>query len=66
MRFRGLASSVISWLDLEIIFKPGSNNGVLLYNGHHVDGSGDFIAVYMNGGFLEFGFDLGTGAVIIR
>lgn len=31
-----------------------------------MDGTGDFMGLYLNDGFLEFAYDLGTGAAIIR
>ncbi|XP_075217484.1 pikachurin-like [Lycorma delicatula] len=66
LRYPGLAGSALSWLDLIIVLKPTNQDGVILYNGHRSDGMGDFIAVYMNEGHLEFTFDLGTGAATLR
>lgn len=66
LRYPGLASSALSWLDLMIIFKPSANDGVIIYNGHRTDGVGDFMAVYMIEGHPEFTFDLGTGAATLR
>ncbi|XP_049831472.1 pikachurin-like [Schistocerca gregaria] len=66
LRYPGLGGSALSWLDLQITLKPAAPDGVLLYNGHRADGVGDFMAVYMTGGHLEFAFDLGTGAATIR
>ncbi|XP_039277486.1 pikachurin-like [Nilaparvata lugens] len=66
LRYPGLGGSALSWLDLVMVLKPTSQDGVILYNGHRTDGVGDFIAVYMSEGHLEFTFDLGTGAATIR
>ncbi|KAL1114772.1 hypothetical protein AAG570_007596, partial [Ranatra chinensis] len=66
LRYPGLGSSALSWLDLVLVVKPNSQNGVILYNGHRSDGVGDFMAVYISEGHLEFTFDLGTGAATVR
>lgn len=66
LRYPGLGSSVLSWLDIQVTLKPTSEDGVILYNGHRTDGVGDFMAIYIHGGHLEFTFDLGTGAATIR
>lgn len=66
LRYRGLADSALTWLDIEITLKPSTPNGMLLYNGHRTDGSGDFMALYMNEKHVEFAFDLGTGTGIVR
>ena len=66
LKYRGLGYSSLSWLDVEMIVKPLSPDGVILYNGHKIDGMGDFIAVYMAAGYVIFAFDLGTGAATLR
>lgn len=66
LKYHGLGYSTLSWLDMEIILKPTSPDGIVLYNGHKIDGMGDFIAVYMSAGYLTFTFDLGTGSATIR
>ncbi|KAJ9575876.1 hypothetical protein L9F63_007255, partial [Diploptera punctata] len=66
LRYPGLGGSALSWLDLQLTLKPSAQDGVILYNGHRSDGVGDFMAVYMSEGHLEFTFDLGTGAATIR
>jgi hypothetical protein len=53
-------------LELEIVFKPDAMDGLLLYNGYKTDGMGDFIALSIDQGYLEFAMDLGTGTAIIR
>ncbi|GLG97429.1 Protocadherin-like wing polarity protein stan, partial [Gryllus bimaculatus] len=66
LRYPGLAGSALSWLDVQITLKPTAPDGVILYNGRRSDGVGDFVAIYMSDGHLEFTFDLGTGAATIR
>ncbi|XP_065220791.1 pikachurin-like [Planococcus citri] len=66
LKYHGLGYSSLSWLDIEMILKPLSADGVILYNGHKIDGMGDFIAIYMSTGYLNFAFDLGTGAATLR
>lgn len=66
LRYRGLGDSALTWLDIEVTLKPNAPDGLLLYNGHKSDGTGDFLALYMNEGFVEFAFDLGTGTAFVR
>ncbi len=47
-------------------FKAESDEGLLLYNGDRDDGQGDFMAIFLNKGFLEFAFDVGNGVAIAR
>lgn len=50
-----------------MIVKPHqSRNGLLLYNGYSRNGTGDFLAIYLENGFVIFSFDLGTGHAFIR
>lgn len=65
LRYRGLADEALTWLDLEITLKPTAPNGLILYNGHRTDGFGDYMALYLKDGFLEFSYDLGTGSAIV-
>ena len=53
-------------MQLQLEFKPESFNGVLLYSGQAPDLSGDFIAIVINQGFVEFRFDCGMGIGILR
>ncbi|KAG8222060.1 hypothetical protein J437_LFUL000504 [Ladona fulva] len=59
-------SSVSSWLEIEITFKPLSLDGLILYNGRQGDGVGDFVSLHLSEGILIFTFDLGTGSAHIR
>lgn len=66
LRYKGLAEDALTWLDMEITLKPNARDGLLLYNGQRADGEGDFMALYLNDGFIEFAYDLGTGVGIAR
>lgn len=43
-----------SRLSLEMDFKTFSNDGILLYNGQTASSSGDFVAITLKDGFVEF------------
>ncbi|XP_011315506.1 pikachurin [Fopius arisanus] len=66
LRYPGLGDTSLSWLELSVTLKPTSSNGVILYNGHHSDATGDFIALYLADGHIQFTFDLGTGPATLR
>lgn len=66
LRYRGLGEDALTWLDVEVILKPTAADGLLLYNGHRTDGIGDFMALYLSEGFVEFSFDLGTGSATVK
>ncbi|XP_025264442.1 pikachurin [Camponotus floridanus] len=66
LRYPGLADTSLSWLELSVTLKPTASDGVILYNGHHSDATGDFIALYLSSGHVQFTFDLGTGPATLR
>ncbi|KAL5016942.1 hypothetical protein ScPMuIL_006531 [Solemya velum] len=66
LRFQGLGRSVLSFTEIEIVLKPTEANGVVLYNGYKENRQGDFLSIALVGGHIEFRFDLGTGAAVIR
>ncbi|XP_076762491.1 pikachurin [Xylocopa sonorina] len=66
LRYPGLADTSLSWLEFAITMKPTAADGVILYNGHHSDATGDFIALYLSSGHVQFTFDLGTGPATLR
>jgi pikachurin len=66
LRYEGLGSSALSWLELRLVFKPEAPDGLILYNGGRADGVGDFASLALIGGHLEFTFDLGTGPATVR
>lgn len=53
-------------LSIEVEFKSHSDDGILLYNQQKVDGLGDFVSLAIVNGFVEFKYNLGNGAVLIR
>lgn len=66
LQFPGLGDAVLSFIEIQIVFKPSSPNGLFLYNGNRMDGSGDFLSLNLVYGFVEFRFDLGSGPSVIR
>ncbi|XP_076289136.1 pikachurin isoform X1 [Lasioglossum baleicum] len=66
LRYPGLADTSLSWLELAVTLKPTAADGVILYNGHHSDATGDFIALYLSSAHVQFTFDLGTGPATLR
>ncbi|XP_020280960.1 pikachurin-like isoform X2 [Pseudomyrmex gracilis] len=66
LRYPGLADTSLSWLELSVTLKPTAPDGVILYNGHHSDATGDFIALYLSSGHVQFTYDLGTGPATLR
>ncbi|XP_055379574.1 uncharacterized protein DDB_G0283357 [Condylostylus longicornis] len=64
LRYAPLGDSALIWLELQIIIKPHHTDGVILYSGH--DEHGDYIALSLNNGYVEFTFDLGSGPAIVR
>ncbi|XP_033609084.1 agrin isoform X4 [Cryptotermes secundus] len=47
---------------LEVWFLSREPDGILLYNGQLTNGKGDFISVHLVNGYIQFQFDLGSGA----
>ncbi|XP_058536033.1 pikachurin [Ochotona princeps] len=54
----------LSFMELEITFRPDSGDGVLLYS--YDTGSKDFLSINMAGGHVEFRFDCGSGTGVLR
>lgn len=52
--------------EIIIVIKPNKPDGLFLYNGQKMDRTGDFISLNLVNGFVEFRFDLGSGAAVIR
>lgn len=40
--------------------------GLILYNGQQKGGSGDFVSLGLNDGYVEFKFDVGSGTATIK
>lgn len=51
--------------NIEITFKPERDNGLIFYNGQR-RGSGDYIALSLNGGYPEFRYDFGNNATVLK
>uniref|UniRef100_H9H689 Agrin n=1 Tax=Monodelphis domestica TaxID=13616 RepID=H9H689_MONDO len=51
---------------MEVVFLAQSPRGGLFYNGQKTDGKGDFVSLALHGGHLEYRYDLGKGAAVIR
>lgn len=51
---------------VEIEFKSDGDDGVIMFAQEKYDGTGDFIAILLVNGYLEFRYDLGDGVVILR
>ncbi|XP_072023785.1 LOW QUALITY PROTEIN: pikachurin-like [Amphiura filiformis] len=61
-----LGNNHLSFIEIEIIFKPRSDNGMLVYSGFNTDGTGDFVSLALDNGHVEFRFDNGDGPAILR
>ncbi|XP_023162915.2 uncharacterized protein LOC111594034 [Drosophila hydei] len=64
LRYAPLGDSALIWLELKVILKPEQADGLILYSGP--EQRGDFIALYLHDGFVEFAFDLGSGPAVVR
>ncbi|KAF4074810.1 hypothetical protein AMELA_G00243700 [Ameiurus melas] len=54
----------LSFMEFHITFKPTNQDGTLIYS--HDEHSRDFLSIVLVGGAVEFHFDCGSGAGIIR
>ncbi|UXI17871.1 putative splicing factor [Sarcoptes scabiei] len=66
LQFIGLGEQETLQSELLMIIKPNHTDGLFLYNGQKMDRTGDFISLNLIDGFVEFRFDLGSGAAVIR
>uniref|UniRef100_A0A0A1XN49 Pikachurin n=1 Tax=Zeugodacus cucurbitae TaxID=28588 RepID=A0A0A1XN49_ZEUCU len=64
LRYAPLGDSALIWLELKVILKAEQPDGLILYSGS--EKHGDFIALSLSVGFVEFVFDLGSGPAIVR
>ncbi|XP_048238836.1 basement membrane-specific heparan sulfate proteoglycan core protein-like isoform X2 [Haliotis rufescens] len=54
-------------VQMSLMFKPRSlDDGLILYNAQQQDGRGDFMAIMIKDGYLEFRFDTGSGPAVLR
>ncbi|XP_041377630.1 agrin-like isoform X2 [Gigantopelta aegis] len=53
-------------LSIEVVFHTLNKDGILLFNAQNKDGTGDFIALIIKDGYVQFRYNLGGGEVVIR
>lgn len=58
------SQSYLSFMEFELTFRPSMPDGTLLYSDDA--GSGDFLAINLVDGYVEFRFDCGSGGATIR
>lgn len=58
------SQSYLSFMEFEVTFRPSMPDGTLLYSDDA--GSGDFLAINLVDGYVEFRFDCGSGGATIR
>ena len=66
LTYFGLGDSSPLWNDLDMVLKPEDEDGLIMYNGNNNDGSGDFLALFLSRGFVEFAFDNGDSVTLVR
>ncbi|KAJ7306392.1 hypothetical protein JRQ81_009738 [Phrynocephalus forsythii] len=53
-------------MNMEVVFLAKNPSGMIFYNGQKTDGKGDFVSLALHDGHLEYRYDLGKGAAVIR
>uniref|UniRef100_A0A8C0FVF4 Agrin n=1 Tax=Bubo bubo TaxID=30461 RepID=A0A8C0FVF4_BUBBB len=53
-------------MSMEVVFLAKNPNGMIFYNGQKTDGKGDFVSLALHDGYLEYRYDLGKGAAVLR
>nr|XP_020637908.1 agrin isoform X3 [Pogona vitticeps] len=53
-------------MNMEVVFLAKSPSGMIFYNGQKTDGKGDFVSLALHDGHLEYRYDLGKGAAVIK
>ncbi|NXO13306.1 AGRIN protein, partial [Oriolus oriolus] len=53
-------------MSMEVVFLARSPSGMIFYNGQKTDGKGDFVSLALHEGHLEYRYDLGKGAAVLR
>ncbi|NXU35218.1 AGRIN protein, partial [Drymodes brunneopygia] len=69
LELNGLQSFVPDLQDkmsMELVFLARSPSGMIFYNGQKSDGKGDFVSLALHQGHLEYRYDLGKGAAVLR
>ncbi|XP_038074554.1 pikachurin-like [Patiria miniata] len=63
---QSLGKNHLSFLEIEVIFRPHQPTGMLLYSGQKFERAGDFVSLGMSEGHVEFRFDCGSGPAVLR
>ncbi|XP_006814478.1 pikachurin-like, partial [Saccoglossus kowalevskii] len=66
LTYPGFGNTKLSYLEIEVVFRPKSTDGLIIYDALKTDTTGDFVSLSMSNGYLEFRFDCGTGPAIVR
>lgn len=66
LQFVGFGDKAVMFTEVLMVIKPNKADGLFLYNGQKMDRTGDFISLNLINGYVEFRFDLGSGAAVIR
>ncbi|KAF2366792.1 EGF-like domain [Trinorchestia longiramus] len=66
LAFKALGTTALSWLELEVVFRSSAMDGLIVYEGHRSDGSGDYIALALSDAHVIFNIDLGSGSTTLR
>ncbi|KAM7030447.1 LOW QUALITY PROTEIN: agrin [Acridotheres tristis] len=69
LELNGLQSFVPDLQDrmsMELVFLAKKPDGMIFYNGQKSDGKGDFVSLALHQGHLEYRYDLGKGAAVLR
>ncbi|XP_008935890.1 PREDICTED: agrin-like, partial [Merops nubicus] len=53
-------------MSMEVVFLAKNPSGMIFYNGQKTDGKGDFVSLALHDGYLEYRYDLGKGAAVLR
>ncbi|NXC09441.1 AGRIN protein, partial [Orthonyx spaldingii] len=53
-------------MSMEVVFLAKNPSGMIFYNGQKTDGKGDFVSLALHQGHLEYRYDLGKGAAVLR
>ena len=56
----------VNRVELDLEFRTFADDGIILYSGSADGADADFLSVALVDGFVEFRYDLGSGAVSIR
>lgn len=57
--------NVERYFSIELWFLPKSRNGLILYSGQLAE-NGDYIALSLSEGYIQFAYNLGSGAAFLE